>query len=427
MNVPSISSRARLIRGLFRRKIACAGKNLAWLGIGRRDLALSLLRRGIASISLDHHGWPATPGPSRLAPSELFPLALYPACIELESTPTELDSLPRDAVERARSRYTATASTYASQVARAMDVSRPSAVLVVQGYELFNAVARKMAIDRGLPVVAVENTALADRLLWDDESALTTNRNLAKNFFWRYESSTDPHAAARYCDELIARTKARKSEEHASPSRRYQGPRAGRPTILFIGQVYTDSAVIFGIGAWGTPTDLILALTELANDLDFNLWIKLHPKEISGNSTTVSRPLNKLTWRKLCENSRFRELAIDNPRVMIDHENYFDTYDLIAKSDAVCTLNSQTGLEAAIRGVPAVVAGQAFYGGLGFTLDADSPEVLRVQVIRALGLEVAHRRELQLRAQIFTNIYFEHYCIEKSSLSLASLIERRCF
>ena len=127
------------------------------------------------------------------------------------------------------------------------------------------------------------------------------------------------------------------------------------------------------------------------------------------------------------QDERFRALANDSDRIMIDHENQYDTYDLMQKSDVAVTLNSQAGLEAAIRGVPAVVAGQAFYGGLGFTLAADCPELLEIQVSRALGMDKQKRKELQSAAQIFTHIYFERYCIPKTPDAVANLIAKRCF
>ena len=57
----------------------------------------------------------------------------------------------------------------------------------------------------------------------------------------------------------------------------------------------------------------------------------------------------------------------------IDADNMYDMYDLMAGCSAAVTINSQSGLEAAIRGKPVVVCGEAFYGGLGFTCEAQVP------------------------------------------------------
>ncbi len=306
-------------------------------------------------------------------------------------------------------------------------MSDPAAVAVVQGYDTFQAVARELALQNNLAVIAFENTALKDRLLWDDHSALTTNRNLASNFYWRHLDTADSLAVDTYVNRLVAETKQRKQEEHASPEQRFNGSRPNRPTVLFLGQVYTDSSVLFGIRDWKTPVHLMLELARRAVKMDFNLWIKLHPKEIKGASPVTGKAYNKLTYRKLTACPEFRQFITDTDRVMIDHENTYDTYDLISKADAAVTLSSQAGLEAAIRGVPSVVAGQAYYGGLGFTLDADCPEVLEIELGRALGMSDESKAERRLAARIFTHIYFERYCITKSPDAVAQLVAKRCF
>jgi capsule polysaccharide export protein KpsC/LpsZ len=298
---------------------------------------------------------------------------------------------------------------------------------IVQGYDPSNAVAREVAIRRDLSVIAFENTAHKERMLWDDQSALTTNRNLAKNYFWRYRDSVAQEQAEAYCESLIAQTKANKAAEHESPARTFEGSVAGRPNVLFLGQVYTDSSIIFGLGAWETPVDLAVALARLAVELDFNLWFKLHPKEVSGSAPVTGRPYRKLTHRKLMANEEFCELSKDTSRFMVDHENTYDTYGLIAAAEVAVTVNSQAGLEAVIRGLPTVVAGDAFYGGLGFTQDVPEPRLLKVQLEHALGLDGEQKREATAEARLLAYIYFERYCIQKSPESMANLIARRCF
>jgi hypothetical protein len=48
------------------------------------------------------------------------------------------------------------------------------------------------------------------------------------------------------------------------------------------------------------------------------------------------------------------------------------TYDLIEVSQAVLVFHTKTGIEIASRGVPVVVAGDAWIRGKGFSLDASS-------------------------------------------------------
>ena len=423
-----IQLKTRALRWIKRRRIAMPdGLMCGWFEFQHRELRRALWSQGIGTIPLDHLGWYQDPPSDSLPERVLASLTRYPTCIELEATLAEVEQLPAEAVAQIREKYAVYFNKTAACLRRAFDVSRPGAVGIVQGYESLNAVARQVALERGLPVIAFENTALKNRALWDDHSAITTNRNLAHNFYWRYVDTADAAQAEQYCAHLIAHTKQQKSSEHLSPSQAYEGSTAKRQTLLFLGQVYTDSSVLFGIGAWRTPVNLIRELAELAQIMNLNLWIKLHPKEISGTSPVTGQPYKRLTYRKLMQDARFRELAHDSDRIMIDHENRYDTYDLMQKADVAVTLNSQAGLEAAIRGVPTVVAGQAFYGGLGFTLEADCPAVLAVQVKKALRMEQKERDQTRLSTCIFTHIYFERYCVEKSPSAIAKFIASRYF
>ncbi|MFM7928721.1 MAG: hypothetical protein ACKO9Q_13510, partial [Pirellula sp.] len=63
---------------------------------------------------------------------------------------------------------------------------RIDAAVIVQGFEPSNAFIRAAAIRQRIGTLALENTMLSDRLLWDSVSGIIPNRNLAKNYYWRY-------------------------------------------------------------------------------------------------------------------------------------------------------------------------------------------------------------------------------------------------
>jgi hypothetical protein len=419
-----IEIKARALRALKKRRLAFTDDTFSsWLGFPSKVLPEAFAKAGICAIPMNRLNLGPSERDLELDTATVESLLRYPLCIELEYTLTELANAESYILQNARADYSARITQYA----RVMEVYKPRAFAIVQGYDTFSAVARELAIRRNMPVIAFENTALSDRMLWDDQCAITTNRNLSKNFYWRHVDTADASAADAFATRLIAETKRRKSGEHASPDLVYSGSGSARPAVVFLGQVYTDSSVLFGIRSWQTPVRLIRELARLAVMMDFNLWVKLHPKEIAGTTPVVTKPYAKLTYRKLMADAEFSAIAADAKRVMIDHDNRYDTYDLISKADAAVTLNSQAGLEAAIRGVPTVVAGQAFYGELGFTLDAGCPEVLAIQLGRALGMDAARKDESRLAARVFTQIYFERYCIPKSPEAVALLIAKRCF
>ena len=67
------------------------------------------------------------------------------------------------------------------------------------------------------------------------------------------------------------------------------------------------------------------------------------------------------------------------------------SYPLMAASDAVLVFTSTTGLEAAVRGTPVIVAGRTHYRGRGFTIDVDDPGGYE----RALRAVLDHPGEFQ--------------------------------
>ena len=308
------------------------------------------------------------------------------------------------------------ANVFWQGVDAATDILRrksPSCVVIVQGYEMTGAVYRHSALQLDIPVLALENTAVKGRMLWDNVSGITTNRNLAKNFHWRYRESIAAGDAEQFCQDLISRTKQLKSAEHQSPSRPYQ-TRDGRPMVLFLGQVYTDSSVVFDSAGWDSPVQVIRQLCRWCVEHDRDLVIKLHPKEASGRAPVTDAPYNQLTWRKLQADPEMRRF-LDDERICVDRENVLDTYSLMEQCSFAVTINSQSGLEAAIRGKPVVVCGHAFYSGLGFTTDAPDPS--RFQAIMGSPVE-ANAAE----ARRFAAIFFQRYCRPQSAAAVARLI-----
>lgn len=292
---------------------------------------------------------------------------------------------------------------------------RPRAVIIVQGYFITNAAARWVAIDLAIPVIAVENTGIKTRMLWDDISAITTNKNMAANYYWKFREHVSYAVVDEYCKKLILETKMLKSEEHQSPYVSHESHN-GRPTVLFIGQVYTDSSIIFGLADWHSPINVMVELCRWCKSNNHNLVIKLHPKELEGKSPGSDIPLNKMTWRKMQSDTLLKKY-LDDSFLTVDHDNSLDTYSLIDKCSFAVTINSQAGLETAIRGKPIVVCGNAFYGNLGFTHDAPAPEFF------THAADCASRGQAYVKeSRRFAYIFFDKYCKEKSAHSLRQII-----
>lgn len=406
-------------------RILHAGEYLGWLGISSGHLRNAFRARG-ARVKSFSNGvlnakFPSSKEPTRYD-SQLLEIARYPVSIDSEKMLEEA----RDESELFEHWLGILRAEFV-RIQGCFDAFNPHAVILVQGYEPANAIARLIAVERDIPMIALENTAIKDRMLWDDQSGITTNRNLAKNFFWRFERSILDGREQEFIARLIAETKGKKQDEHASPDKRYAAEKqAEKKTVLFLGQVYTDSSVLFGSAGWSDPVEAIADLAAMSKELGFRLIVKLHPKEIAGHAPVSGVPYAKLSYRKLSASAKLSAALADGAEVMIDHENEYDTYSLIASADLAVTMNSQAGLEAAIRGITTVICGDAFYGNLGFTLEALAPHLLRLQIEKGLKTTPAEAVRLTELAQKFAYIYFEKYCVLKTAENLTDLVFRRC-
>lgn len=400
------------------------GEYLRWLGLDHNLLTRVLNTKGFRTQNFT----PLIGDSDSCRIRKSFPedaalqhIARYPVSIEAEASLHDLAN-SSEKYNQLFEKWLEILRWHLIRITNLFDKFAPKSLVLVQGYEPINAVARLIAISRNIPMIAIENTALFDRMLWDNISGITTNKSLAKNYFWRFGDSVQDELVTQYIGRLIRDTKSKKQGEHMSPNKIYVTNGYKKRRVLFLAQVYTDSSVLFGSGTWRDQVEIIVALANLARDFSFQLIIKLHPKEISGSAPVTYVKYNKLTYRKIRSSKEFQNEILLGADVVIDHDNEFDTYALIAATDVAVTTNSQAGLEAAIRGVPTIVCGDAYYGSMGFTLEAPDSEILKSQLYKSLHFNETDKLRLAQAAKIFTYIYFEKYCVNKTEESLADLV-----
>lgn len=339
----------------------------------------------------------------------LFALCTYELCVDARCFPQQLD--PTNAAHRAIiERWFSRAAGYLDEADQWFARYDPVRVTYFQGYLLEAAILRALAVRRGIDVLAFERTAHKDKLLWEDVSGIAVNRNQAANHFWRWSAEVDPMEAEEYCAEYCRRARELKRTEHISADRELR-LLDDRPILLVLGQVYSDSSLVHGLVHWSDPVQWFQDVVAAGLGLGFRIIIKLHPKEFRGRDV-LDRPYDSLTHGKLREVPEIRA-AVEQGAVEIDHTNALDTYDLIRKARLVTTINSQAGLEALVHGKPTIICGQAFYGGLGFTLEARSAAELRTAFIAAN--KPAGWAEKVQQARIFFQIFNERYCFALDS------------
>ena len=404
-----------VLRFSKRRTVALPSQHLWWLGINRRLASSLLLKEGVKTVVFGAEGTSTKLKYEEHDWSPLLKDALhYAVCVECESIAPDVESMFPEITAKWQRKisliYSATKVQFKKQ--------QPNLVVLLQGYEPLNAIARALAIELDIPMLALENTALSGRILWDNVSGITTNRNLAKNYYWKYRDSIPPDDLRAFDSKVLQSLYDNKSEEHSSPQ---ISPdiSSNKPTVLFLGQVFTDSSMVFGLKGWNSPLDILKALATWCSNNNHQLIVKLHPKEATGCDPITERPYERLTYRKITADTSLCK-KLDALNALIDADNNYDTYSLIKGCSFAVTVNSQSGLEAALFNKAVIVCGHSFYSGLGLTLDATEPELLPRQ------LENAKQGWLPSNALEFSYIFFERYCRDKTVDGLIKLINKYC-
>lgn len=341
-------------------------------------------------------------------------IAEYTLAVHLESQFGELAEAERANPDLAQEiRETAKQTLYCQY--EELQELKPDLIVLSQGFGIHATAARLLAARMNIPVLAFENTALKNKVVWDSISGVTVHRNMAANFHWRHMDALTDEEVSSYCASTIANTKKTKQEEHASPDRQWKG-KAGRRMILYLGQVYTDSSLLYGARPGLGPEQVVTKLAEYCETNKVDLVLKLHPKEASEIGDPVTwRKYEKLTYRKLRELERFQEWN-SSDWMHIDADNQWDTYGLIDAASVVVTINSQAGLEAAIRKKPVITCGRCFYANLDFTVDIHRPDDFNGAL--RFALDKPMNKDQHLAAEKFFYVFFEKYCIEKSTDAL---------
>lgn len=332
------------------------------------------------------------------------PFVLYHVCVDLDLYPAEVDmAVPEHS--RVCEKYVAMAKGFERHLLESIENIPPETILYCQGYQLESFIVRKICAERKIGLLAIENTFDSRKFVWDNLSGITVNRNLAENYYWKYENFVDTTTARKYADEYRAGLKSFKSGEHSSGCEPFLcGP--DEKIMLFLGQVYTDSSVLFGINDFTNQVKIIEQLFDYCLQHGIKLFVKLHPKEVAGKNIH-NEPYDKVTYRKIKENRQLAE-AIEREAMIVDYDHY-DTYDLISKAAGCVTINSQAGLEALLMGKDVVLCGKSFYSGFNLTFNAQDASDLAYCLDRVF-MKGTSRNKPEVSEKLFyiiTNYYFQ--------------------
>ncbi len=289
-------------------------------------------------------------------------------------------------------------NTQAAQVALSwLERNRPDILLTPNGSILEMGAVYLVARHLEIPVITYEFGEQRDRI-W-----LAHNDEVMRQ-------DTDAMWQARGAEPLNDEQQRQVRELFASRqradlwqnfSRRWQGlPSQGgeqarrtlgldqRPIILLAANVIGDSLTLNRQIFTQSMTDWLQRTVRFFYDLqNVQLVVRIHPGERYTQGPSVAEVV--------------RQALPDIPQHihLVAADAPLNTYDLMEIADAGLVYTTTVGMEMAMSGVPAIVAGQTHYRGRGFTLDPKSWQEYE-QAVAGLLADPSKRRLSQPQVEI---------------------------
>lgn len=163
------------------------------------------------------------------------------------------------------------------------------------------------------------------------------------------------------------------------------------PNVVWDAQLHYKSNSFKNLIEWTIET-----IRYFLNRPDLQLLIRVHPAEIKRHSKS-RQPLIKEI------NKVFSQLPSNI--FIVPPESKISTYAIMQECNAVLIYGTKTGVELTARGIPVIVAGEAWVRNKGFTMDASSPREY-FAILDKLPLAERMSREQIERARKFAYHFF---------------------
>ena len=254
---------------------------------------------------------------------------------------------------------------------RILEAFSPEVVFLVNGLFAAERVIRSVAAERGIRVATYEIAPRGNALVFSQgEPAPLYDTSAA------WDAFRDQPLSSQQCEALDRLLAARaqgvgaheryfdSTVDNADAVRAHLTIRPDSRVVTLYSNLSWDSAVLHRDLAYDSMLDWIRGVVEAAGRRpQLTLIVRVHPAE---QSWGTRQPV----WEALRQGSLPENVRVVGPADAIS------SYALLELSDLVLTYASTIGLEAAVRGLPVVVAAQTHYRACGFTIDVSSHDEL---------------------------------------------------
>lgn len=251
-------------------------------------------------------------------------------------------------------------------IERLLDDYQPDVVLEMNGLFYAEAILLAIARLRDIPVWTYERAnKKVDALIFAlNEPVIKQDFEHDRTGWSDRELSAEENAALDAY--LSLRESGNVGSESLWPTMQAPGARQQhRARAVLFTNVLWDTAVYQSDIAFGSMGDWVShTISWFEAHPDYDLIIRIHPAEVRVPFKESRSPVVDFIAQK-------GDTLPANVRI-VGPEETIDSYALVDQSDIILVYTSTIGLEAVLRGKPALVAGRTHYRGKGFTLDPDS-------------------------------------------------------
>lgn len=175
------------------------------------------------------------------------------------------------------------------------------------------------------------------------------------------------------------------------------GVRRDKPYVLALTNVMWDAQLHYPNNAFSGMLEwLKYTIKWFVENPEIQLIIRVHPAEVNG-----TLPSRQLVTQEI--ENEFGKLP-DNIFI-IGPNNPMSTYVIAEDCNAVIIYGTKTGVELAAKGIPVIVAGEAWIRNKGVTIDVSSPEEYKT-ILQTLPFKSRMNMEQQNRALKYAYHFF---------------------
>jgi hypothetical protein len=249
---------------------------------------------------------------------------------------------------------------------------KPDKIIIVNGRFFMHKLAYEMCKNRGIPVITLDDFGstggTGNRWMFSHDKAIA---ELDLNEYWRHWNDIALTKSEKtYLDENFIKGSVNNKIYYENPQLDWdiicselKINRNSEFDVMFTNLTWDSTAIDKDICFNGMFDWVYTTIDEYIDNRKM-LLIRVHPaeKEIFGRPS-LQRVKDEIL-------SRYKKLP-DNI-IIIPYGSNISSYQLLKESRLKIVYSSTLGLEAALRGLPIIVAGDVHYRGKGFTVDVQS-------------------------------------------------------